>query len=113
MRDYQLYLGLLWVDQRRSARPGCKNGEMQQKISDNRETLLSAFVRCGDAQRLGAGSNDTTVATVMYRDDEMVRATKIHVHLIPDLRAGYVPKVPFVCPTRDAYLPYNTVSFIF
>jgi hypothetical protein len=90
MRDYELYLGLLWVDQSRSARPGCKNGEMQQKISDNRE--ISASVRCGDAQRLGAGSNDTTVVAVMYRDDERARATRIHVHLIPDLRAGYVPK---------------------
>lgn len=92
MRDYELYVGLLWVHQRQSARPGCKNGAMEQKISDNSETLLSASVRCGDAQRRGAGSNDTTVAAVMYRDDERAKATRIHVHLIPDLRAGYVPK---------------------
>jgi hypothetical protein len=58
---------------------------MQQKTSDNRVTLLSEFVRIRDAQRLGAGSNDTTAAAGREeRDGERARA--VQAHEVPNYR---------------------------
>jgi hypothetical protein len=48
-RDSEFYLRLQRVDTAPVCRPGYKyDGEMQQKTTD----ILSALVRCGNAQRL-------------------------------------------------------------